>query len=66
MGAILIKTKDVKELNFIREILKRTRIKNKELNEEDYEDFLLGLMMTTEKTGKKVSRETIMKKLRAK
>ncbi len=63
MAAILIEAKDANELKFIREILKRTRIKNKELSNEDYEDFLLGLKMSTEKTGKKVSRSTIMKKL---
>lgn len=63
MGAILIKTKDAAELNFIKEILKRTKIKSKELNKEDYEDFLLGIKMVTEKTGKKVSSETIKRKL---
>ncbi len=63
MGAILIETKDASELKFIKEILKRTKIKNKELNKEDYEDLLLGVTMITEKTGKKVSKETILKKL---
>ena len=63
MGAILIQTKDASELKFIKEILRRTKIKNKELNKEDYEDLLLGVAMITEKTGEKVSKETIMDKL---
>ncbi|MBW7867206.1 MAG: hypothetical protein H3C31_02645 [Brumimicrobium sp.] len=66
MGAIIIETKSAEELKFVREMLKRTRIKNKELSKEDYEDFLLGLNMSIEKTGKKVSRTAIMKKLSSK
>ena len=63
MGAILIETKDADELKFIKEILKRTRIKNKELNKEEYEDLLLGVTMITEKTGEKVSTASIKKQL---
>ena len=66
MAAISIEPKDANELDFIRVILKRTRIKNKELNDEDYEDFLLGLKMSVEKTGEKVSKASIMKKLTSK
>lgn len=64
MGAIIIETKDLSELQFIKEILKRTRIKNKELNKEEYEDFLLGSLMKKEKTGKIVTKSTIIKKLK--
>jgi hypothetical protein len=66
MAAIIINTKDSDELKFIREILKRTRIQSLELREEDYEDLLLGLKMSVEKTGQKTSRSTIMKKLSSK
>lgn len=66
MKAILIEAKDEEELAFIREVLKRTRIKSKELSRDDYEDLLLGLKMAVEKTGKKVSKDTIMKKLTSK
>lgn len=37
-----------------------------DLKDEQYDDFLLGNLMDTVKTGKTVSRESIFKKLRAK
>jgi hypothetical protein len=66
MGAILIKTNDASELRFIKEMLKRVRIKNKELKDDEYEDFLFGIMMKSNKTGKTVLKETITKKLQSK
>ena len=64
MGAIIIKTKDASELKFVKELLRRSRIKNKELSDEDFEDILLGEIMSTRKTGKTVSKSTIIKKLK--
>ncbi len=37
-----------------------------DLKDEQYDDFLLGNLMDTVKTGKTVSRASIFKKLRAK
>lgn len=64
MNVIIIETNDKKEFEFIRELLKRTKIKNKELTRDDYEDFLLGLKMNIEKTGNHVPKSEIMKKLK--
>lgn len=63
MGAILIKTKDESEFKFIKEMLKRSRIRNKELSDDDFEDIILGEIMKKERTGKTVSKSTITKKL---
>lgn len=63
MGAILIKTKDASELKFIKEMLKRSRIRNKELSDDDFEDIVLGEIIKKERTGKTVSKSTIIKKL---
>ena len=37
-----------------------------DIKDEQFEDFLLGRLMDSTKTGKTVSRETIMKKLKSK
>ncbi len=64
MGAILIKTKDASELKFVKELLRRLRIKNKELSNNDFEDILLGEIMSDRRTGKSVSKATITKELK--
>lgn len=66
METILIQPKDASELKFILEMLERAKIKNKRISTDTKEDFLLGELMKTERTGKTVSRSTIMKKLKAK
>ncbi len=37
-----------------------------DLKDEQFEDLMLGMMMDSEKTGKTVSRSTIMKNLKSK
>lgn len=64
MDAIIIETKDASELKFIKTFLERTKIKSKILKKEEYEDFLLGSLMSTTKTGKTVSKSTIINKLK--
>lgn len=64
MGAIIIEAKDAAELKFIKAFLERTQIKNKILDKEEYEDFMLGSLMNKSKTGKRVSKATIVSKLK--
>ena len=64
MEAIIIKAKKSDELKFIRAFLKRTKIKNKELDKSEYEDFIFGSFMNNAKTGKTVSKRTVIDKLK--
>lgn len=44
-------------------MLNKMRVPSKVLSESEKEDFALGYMMSQADRGKKVSRESIMKKL---
>lgn len=66
MATILVQPKNESELKFLLDIFKRTNIKNKKISTDTKEDFLLGELMKNEKTGKNVSRNTILKKLESK
>lgn len=63
MGAIVIKS-DSKSLKLIMEIAKRMGGQVAKLDDDQLEDFTFGEMMKEAKTGKLVSRETIMQKLK--
>ena len=63
MGAVVIKS-DAKSLKLIVELVKRLGGDVVKLNDEQLEDFTFGEMVKEAKTGKTVSRETIMKKLK--
>jgi hypothetical protein len=61
MGAIVIKS-DAKSLKLIMEIVRRMGGEVAKLDDEQLEDFTFAEMMKEAKTGKTVSRETIMQK----
>lgn len=63
MGAIVIKS-DSKSLKLIMEIAKRMGSQVAMLDDDQLEDFTFGEMLKEAKTGKLVSRETIMQKLK--
>ncbi len=63
MATIVIDTKTDKNTKFILEFIKRIGVKGKVLTKTEKEDFLLGQIMKIQKTGKKVSRDTIIKNL---
>ena len=65
MSAIIIKG-DKKSSKLISELAKQLGANVMDVNEQQYEDFLLGSIMDKEKTGKTVSKATIMKKLNSK
>ncbi len=65
MGAIVIKA-DSRSSKILKELAEHLGASVTSIKEDQYEDFLLGELIDTEKTGKKVSREIIFKKLNSK
>ena len=64
METLIITTKNANNAKFILELVQKLGESGKILNVEEKEDFFLGALMNIEKTNKKVSRETIFKKLK--
>ena len=62
MKAIVIKA-DNQNTKILRELAKKLGASVLNINEEQYEDLALGSLIDKVKTGKTVSRESIMKKL---
>jgi len=65
MGAIIIKA-DNQSSRILKELAERLGASVTTMKDEQYEDFLLGMLIDSEKTGKTVSRSTIFKKLKGK
>ncbi len=62
MSAIVIKA-DNQNTKILKELAKKLGADVLNINEEQYEDLALGIIMDKVKTGETVSRESIMKKL---
>ena len=62
MSAIVIKA-DNQNTKILKELAKKLGADVLNINEEQYEDLALGIIMDKVKTGESVSRESIMKKL---
>ncbi len=65
MGAIIIKA-DNQSSKILKELAERLGARVTNVKDEQYEDFILGNLMDSVKTGKTVSREEIFKKLNGK
>jgi hypothetical protein len=65
MGAIIIKA-DHKINKLLKELAVQLGAVVTNVKDEHYEDFMLGTLMDSEKTGEIVSREEIFKKLKEK
>ena len=63
MRSLLVSPKNQKELQLIQELLNKMNINNKVLSIEDKEDIGMGILMKDVDRTKKVSRNSIMKKL---
>jgi hypothetical protein len=63
MGAIIIRV-DPKSSKLLKELAVQLGAVVTNLKDEQYEDFMLGTLIDSEKTGKIVSREEIFKKLK--
>lgn len=64
MDTILVSPKDDQEFQLISELFSRMKVKTQVLSLEEKEDMLFGELMKDADRTQKVSRETIMKKLR--
>ena len=65
MSAIVIKA-DNQNTKILKELAKKLGADVININEEQYEDLALGLLMEKSKTGETVSHESIMNKLERK
>jgi len=63
MGEIIIRA-DHKSSKLLKEVAVQLGAVVTNLKDEQYEDFMLGTLMDSEKTGEIVSREEIFKKLK--
>ena len=63
MGAIIIRA-DQKSSKLLKELAVQLGVVVTNVKDEHYEDFMLGTLMDSEKTGEIVSREEIFKKLK--
>lgn len=63
MATIIIDTKTEGNARFILEFIKKIGEKGKILTKTESEDLMLGQILKEQKTGKKVSRATVMKNL---
>ena len=64
MGTILIKT-DKRSSKILAELAKRLGAKVIDVKDEQLDDLMLGTLMDKVKTGKTVSKDSILKKLRS-
>lgn len=65
MKALVVKTKDQTEMKFISELLKKLGVQSTIMEMEEVEDLAMSVLMKKADRSKKVSRQTIMKKLKA-
>lgn len=63
MSAIIIKA-DKESNKILIQLAKKLGASGTSVNDDPYEDFLLGSIMDSEKTGETVSKEDIFKKLK--
>ncbi len=63
MKSIIITPKDTDEFKFLSGLLKKLKVSAHELTEEEIEDFGMSILMKKVDRSKKVSRDSIMKKL---
>lgn len=65
MSAIIIKA-DSQSNKLLKELAKKLGASVISIDEEQYEDFILGSKMESEKTDEMVLRESVLKKLKGK
>ncbi|HQW27054.1 MAG TPA: hypothetical protein PLV75_13885 [Saprospiraceae bacterium] len=65
MKALVVKAKNQTELKFLADLLKKLGIESTQMEIEEVEDQVMSILMKKADRTKKVSRETIMKKLKA-
>jgi hypothetical protein len=66
MNGILISPKSVSEYKFLNDLLDKLGIQNAHLSESELEDLGMSYLMKKVDRSRKVSRESVMRKLRLK
>ncbi len=64
MKALLVKSNSQTEMKFISDLLKKLGVSTRILNAEDIEDYGMSALMKDVDRSKKVSQETVMRKLK--
>ncbi len=64
MKALVVKSKSASEMKFISDLLKKLGVTTRLMDINEIEDYGMSVMMKEADRNKKVSRETIMKKLK--
>ncbi|MDZ4747525.1 MAG: hypothetical protein SH808_03505 [Saprospiraceae bacterium] len=65
MKALVVKAKNQSEMKFLSDLLKKLGIQSSQMEIEEIEDQAMSALMKKADRTKKVSRKTIMKKLKA-
>lgn len=66
MKALIVRSDDQVEMEFIADLLKKLGVSAMEISDEDVEDYGMSILMKDAERSKKVSREVVMKKLQSK
>jgi len=66
METLVIQSKSRANLKILAELARKLGEQTSEFSSAESEEFNLGILMNEEKTGKTISRETIMRKLNSK
>ncbi|MBK9402326.1 MAG: hypothetical protein IPN36_16230 [Bacteroidetes bacterium] len=64
MKALLVRSNSQTEMKFISDLLKKLGVSTRILNAEEIEDYGMSALMKDVDRSKKVSRETVMRKLK--
>ena len=65
MKALIVKPKNQSEVKFVSDLLKKLGIASKEMDWEELEDYGMSILMKDADRNKKISRETVMRKLKS-
>lgn len=66
MKALLVKSNNRTEMKFVTDLLKKLGMSISVMESEDIEDYGMSVLMKEADRSKKISRETVMKKLKSK
>jgi hypothetical protein len=66
MKALLVQSSSDTEIKFISDLLKKLGVSSRLMNADEIEDYGMSVLMKEVDRNKKVSRETVMKKLKSK
>jgi len=66
MKALLVQSSSDTEIKFISDLLKKLGVSSRLMNADEIEDYGMSVLLKEVDRNKKVSRETVMKKLKSK